>query len=363
MDWGTLAKASIIGATLTGCASTEVNYNAVDIATTYDTLITRQVAFNIVKTLKDEYSVPSFVKIATQTTQTLDAINPTLSIPFSAQSTLTESAASLVTGRSLQTAGSGLSLQFMTNRQQNYTLSPVIDPDGLRRIRSIYRYVTGHMSEFDFESDYPIIEVSANANPTSTTNTVVSGKFAGNDFTVTIGSPPKSTPATIYVRRICFHHTRSVCDSYVFVNVKPDTTFISQPGCVMCDLGHVRDGQPPNVHLLEKNPNLVGRNCEDSEDQRVVQQLTPCKEIEPYPLFFYRPDDIEQSQGIPVPAAGFDTLYLKGQPCLQAFYELALFTQEAASQGTGSPSSGGQSEGRKTQPLQPVSGPGLSLIQ
>jgi hypothetical protein len=357
-----LAMTSIVA----GCASTEINFNTLDIASTYDSLITKQVAFNLLKTLADPDGIPSYVKIATQTTQTLDAINPTVSLPLSVQRTLTETATSVLSGKSLQTAGEGLSVQLQTNRQSNYTLSPVIDPDELRRIRSIYQYVTGYISDFDFEVSYPIIETSPSsipAQPPSSGNVLVSGKIDGIDVTFTIAQPKIRKPEPqIYVRRTCLDPDplTGVCHRYGFVSVHPDTTFISLPGCIMCDLGIFRN-MNQNIHLLQKNPRLIGELC---ADKTAIQAESPCPEqYVTRDLLFYRPGEPIDTNAVFVASSGFKKLYVKGSNGLQAFYELALFTQEASSQGTGSPSSGGQSEGRKTEPLQRISAPGLSLIQ
>jgi hypothetical protein len=349
-------------ALLGGCASTEINYNALDVASTYDTLITKQVVFNILKTYKDQFGVPAYVKIGTQVAQTTDSINPTFSFPFSPQTTLTQmlTATGLTATKSLQTAGSGISLQIQANRNQNYTLSPTIDPDQLRRIRSIYQYITGYMSEYDFESDYPIIEAAASSGSVGNAPTLVSGSFAGSPFEVKIGGPlpmqyPQPAP-TVYVRRACAKSVGLRCIEYIYPIIRPDLTFIKPPGCVMCDYGtrlrSIKPGTPDNVILLQKNYRLVGRCFPDRDRPRCTDTLRD--------LFFYLPNEEPREDAYAVHDGGFATLYLKGLAGMQAFNELALFTQEAASQGTGSPASGGQSYGRKSEPLLTISGPGTS---
>jgi hypothetical protein len=331
-----------------GCASTQVNYNTLDIASTYDTLITKQVVFNIFKTLENEFGVPAFVKVTAQSAGTTDAVNPTLTFPFSPATTLTQTAASLTTGKSLATAAKGISITAQGQWNQTYTLTPVDDPDQLRRLRSIYQFVTGHITKLEFESDYPIIAVSGSSGSSASNTTIVSGSFAGSPFKVTIGGNPPNKKETTYVRPACatvdkdFH-----CTSYFWLSIKPDLTFIKLPGCVMCDFGNHAEGEPPNVVKLEKNPRLVGTPSGPNDP-------TACAKNE---LSFYLPDEPHGSDAIAIPSNGPNTLYVRGHCGLQAFYELALFTQEAASQGTGSPASGGQSEGRKTEPLQRISVP------
>jgi hypothetical protein len=67
--FGPYGLAAILAAALSACASTVSNFDALEIAGTYDTILTKQVVFNIYKTLQNQYGVPAFVKISTQTNQ------------------------------------------------------------------------------------------------------------------------------------------------------------------------------------------------------------------------------------------------------------------------------------------------------
>lgn len=241
---------------ISGCASAQVNYNTLDIGSTYDTLIIKQVVFNIFKTLENKFGIPAFVNVTAQSANTTDAVNPTLTFPFSPTTTLTQTAASLTTGKTLATAARGISLTAQAQWNQTYTLTTVDDPDQLRRLRSIYQFVTGHMDYRDFESDYPIIEVSGSSGSSSSNPTIVSGSFAGSPFKVTIGgnNPPKGPT---YVRRACLRADKAKCIVYTWISIKPDKTFIQKPGCILCDYGYHPPGYPDqNAIALEKNVKL-----------------------------------------------------------------------------------------------------------
>lgn len=371
--FGPYGLAAILAVAVSACASTVSNFDALEIAGTYDTILTKQVVFNIYKTLQNEYGVPAFVKISTQTNQVTEGVTATPSFPLSSTATLAQSAAFLTTGRTLATAGAAVSLPIQAQRVTNYTISPINDPDMLRRMRSVYQYATGYLSQFDFESDYPIIQVSAVAAAPASSSispTIVSGKIGANPFNVAIGPPPPGsppppgTPKKIqYFRRVCVAPSKEKfgeCGQYDFAPIKPDTTFVNLPGCIMCDLSNELSSKstPTTIAIvLQKNPKLWGRNCLDVD---FYKETTPCKN-EFTELFFYRPDEPIDSNAIPVSSNGLETLYLRPGFGPQAFYELTLFTQEASSQGTGSPSSGGQSEGRKNPSIQTISGPGNGL--
>lgn len=340
---------------ISGCANTQVSYNTLDIASTYDTLITKQVVFNILKTRENPTGIPAFVKVASQSAQTTDAVNPTLAFPFSPQTTLTQTAASITSGKSLQTAARGLSLQLQAQWNSNYSISPVDDPDQLRRIRSIYQYVTGNLTEEDFEADYPIIQVSG-TSAASSSKTIVSGSFAGSPFKVTIGGEKPDANKKKYVRRACHGFDKNGNCQWDWIGIKPDLTFIQPPGCVMCDyntpLSNYKPGVASNLYVLEKNCSLYGPQRRN-ENERGACPVNP----ELQRLFFYEPGEFIDRDAIAIASNGLTPLYVRGENGRVAFNELALFTQEAASQGTGSPTSGGQSDGRKTEPLQRISVP------
>ena len=79
--------------------------------------------------------------------------------------------------------------------------------------------------------------------------------------------------------------------------------------------------------------------------------------------WLYLPGTEIPHDAVPIPAGIGTQLYVKREidgtegEGLKSFYEFALFNLDAASVGTGSSASGGQSEGRVTTPLERVSVP------
>ena len=65
-----------------GCASTQLNYNAADLASSLNSLTKKQIFFNLTQALKDPEFVPSQVTISIGTAQTANAITPSLSLPL-----------------------------------------------------------------------------------------------------------------------------------------------------------------------------------------------------------------------------------------------------------------------------------------
>ena len=118
---------------VSGCASAQVNYNTLDIASTYDQLLTKQVTYNIVKSLESQYSLPAFVKVTAQTATTQYTVTPAVTVPLTNSiqqlGSLQLAAATKTFSNSTTStfAGKGLSLGSTDQWNQTYTLTPVID--------------------------------------------------------------------------------------------------------------------------------------------------------------------------------------------------------------------------------------------
>jgi hypothetical protein len=134
-----MRSASIVVLTLAlaGCASTQLNYNTLDIAENVESVYVRQALINLSRTIDDQTTVPSQIEIAAGTAQTSNSVTPSLTAPFS--HAVTRAASGAVTSTAL--AGGGLSLGASDAWQQSWTISPVTDGDNLRNLRALYRYV------------------------------------------------------------------------------------------------------------------------------------------------------------------------------------------------------------------------------
>jgi hypothetical protein len=361
--WGALCLS------LAGCASAQVNYNTLDIAGTYDQLITKQVTLNLQKSIDSKWSLPAFVKVTAQSAGTVNSITPMVTLPISGSiqqlSSLQKVATATTTqySRTGQFAGQGISLGGSDQWNQTYTLTPVIDTGSLRRLRVLYQFATRQIDSGDFESTYPIIEVgsagsSAGSSKTTTKLTIT---VDGKPVTVTQETGTSAGAdgnAIAYVRRTFLPpNPDGSFSGYTWRVVKPDTTFIEQPGCILCDYGDILPSiesrklgikEGTKVHILVKNYDL--RND-----------------------WLYLPNDSIPTDAAPLPAGIGRSLYvansINGTPGegLRLFYEFALFSEDASELGTGSASSGGQSLGRKTAPIQrisiPVAGGSTTLPQ
>jgi hypothetical protein len=346
--------------TLTSCASSQVNYNTLDIASTYDQLITKQVTFNLRKTYENPYGIPAFVKVSNQTATTQNSITPTFTLPLTDQITTALNGVGALTSRTSQFTGKSLSLSAVDQWNQTYTLSPIVDPDQLRRLQTLYQYVTktippfaGRDADYVFESTYPIIETSGSAQSNKSPDITITITGAGKPVTVKpTREMSNGPPKTQYVRRsIVFDENGNVVVqngriTFTWIPANPDITFVKQPGCILCDYGAILK-DPEKSAIADYATNKAKYDGAHELVKNVVLKND----------WLYAPNEAQGGPGaVPLPSSEFATLYVNSDR-LKYFYEFVLFTQEAASQGTGSPTSGGQSEGRKNPPPQNINIP------
>jgi hypothetical protein len=118
-----------------GCASTQLNYNAVEISATIDDVYTRETLNNLSKFIDNPFAIPSQVLMVGGTVQTVNTITPSATFPLTAQLAKTGAATPTLT-----TAGAGATLSGTNTAQQNYTIAPLNDADTLRNQQALYRH-------------------------------------------------------------------------------------------------------------------------------------------------------------------------------------------------------------------------------
>jgi hypothetical protein len=222
-----------------GCASSQLNYNAADLASSLNSLTKRQIFFNLAQALNDPEFVPSQVTISIGTAQTANAVTPSISLPLGspvATTTRFTAAASPSAQFSSQISNAvpALGVQVTDSWNQSWTMVPANSSNQLRRLRTLYQYATGTMPRADMTKDlnqeeaerqllceYPMQALAVSASP------------AGN---------------VIYRLEGCQDNNSRSPRSRV---VHADPTFTQGPNCVVCidDL---------NAKLLHPyvNPNL-----------------------------------------------------------------------------------------------------------
>lgn len=207
-----------------------------DIASTIDSLILKQILTNFSRTIDNPYTLPAQVDFAAGTVTTSNSVTPILTDPVSNVLTLTKTVvgANVTKGTQTNIPGQSLSISGNDTWNQSWTLDPITDVDKLRRLRALYRFaVYGNRQRLLCE--YNIQEGSGGgANQSNSPNvSVARTDQQGVTTTVNItGNAPAGKPDHKYVKKGC--DERGMPSKYASQYVSPDPAFLTQPGCVLC---------------------------------------------------------------------------------------------------------------------------------
>lgn len=158
------AIASIwLAMSLSACASTQLNFNTLDVAGSIESLYTRQVLNNLSTFASAPNGLPSQIDIQSGTVQTSNAITPNISFPLTGSSTrgFSGTVAALTGSGSRTFAGAGAGMTASDGWQQNWNITPLTDANTLRNLRALYRYAV-HSSDIRREYHVPRTKQGSN---------------------------------------------------------------------------------------------------------------------------------------------------------------------------------------------------------
>lgn len=235
--WCTGRMAAISTACLIvfGCASAQLNFNALDLAASSDDLITSQVLYNLGKFRSSPYAIPSQVTVPSGSATTTNNVTPTVGGPFSPSLTATvaNSAAAPLFFSSTKTRltpNGTVSASVGDQWSQNWALSPVEDPDELRRLRAIYRFGAGLTDKSGLACEYPLVQKQKGSGNATSTAQTVNVYVNGNRVTSQESKPPEHTPGAGTT-----NYSVPECPSADKKVGEPDAAFLAPPGCILCD--------------------------------------------------------------------------------------------------------------------------------
>jgi hypothetical protein len=136
----TKLSAIAIATALAGCATAQLNYNTMEIASTVESLQTRQILNNISKFIDDPDTIPDQIAIGSGNVSVTNSVTPNVSGTLS--STNVVAAARSTTRVVSQVLGASGSDQWT----ESWGISPISDGDALRRLRALYLFVANHDS-------------------------------------------------------------------------------------------------------------------------------------------------------------------------------------------------------------------------
>jgi hypothetical protein len=148
-----------------GCASTQLNYNTLDLASSTDNLVTQQVLYNFANFLDNPAAIPAQVTVSSGSATTSASITPSLTSPLSTGVT----AANVIASAKSTTitdavASKTFSLNAADTWNQSWSYAPVTDPERMKRLQALYRYAVdwsdwpGSRGNFEFVKNFPPIQ-------------------------------------------------------------------------------------------------------------------------------------------------------------------------------------------------------------
>jgi hypothetical protein len=135
---GSSLAATAIAVALAGCASAQLNYNTMEIASTVESLQTRQVLYNISKFIDDPDTIPDQIAISSGTVSVTNSVTPNIS------GTLAQSNVVAAARSATRTVTKLLSAAGSDQWTESWGISPISDGDALRRLRALYLFVANN---------------------------------------------------------------------------------------------------------------------------------------------------------------------------------------------------------------------------
>jgi hypothetical protein len=237
---------------LCGCASAELNYNTLDLASTTNSLVTRQVLFNLANFIDSDLAYPAQVVLNAGTATTTDSLTGTYSAPLDAALTTTNQIVRTVTATQ-STAFTGLATGVrgsasagvggVDTRTQNWSYTPVTNSFQANRLMALYRYVVDN-EDWQLKQDYAKLNKSVSYN-TSLCLHDNHGKKVDIDFKAA-AAPLQQTEAQIENSFTRCANGASVSGSgkaptitlsngtKTETEMVPDPYYLRGPTCVLC---------------------------------------------------------------------------------------------------------------------------------
>ena len=221
------------------CASTQLNYNTADLASSLSSLTKTQILYNLSQAVADPEFVPSQVTISIGSAQTANSIAPSVSIPLGPSLAVANRVATGArsTAQSTSTsaiAAPGIGVQFTDAWNQSWTMVPANSANQLRRLRTLYQFATGTMPRQDPSRDLTEKEAER--------------QFLCDYAIQSLAVQPESAGGNIrYQVDGCLDHSGAAASRLFHA----DPSFTQGPSCVVC----IEDlhGKAPRPHL---NPGL-----------------------------------------------------------------------------------------------------------
>jgi hypothetical protein len=226
----------------------------------------QQIFFNLAKTAENQWHLPAQVQLNTATLNARTSITPGFTSPMNetvtAIAAITKSATTSTTDTSQRSRpNQGGSLSAVVEGTSIWNVSPIQDPEALKRLQLLYQYGTGKITAADLTCDYPIprkpqgqksdLQTLADALAKVDTRPSRGPKAPAKVDAPHRGKAPKApeTPEAVKKEKVYLVGTdREFCSNIALSSPKvrkapdytaaaqnnPDLAFLTLPTCVLC---------------------------------------------------------------------------------------------------------------------------------
>ena len=111
---------------ISGCASTQLNHNTMDLASTTDDLLQRQVLHNLERFIDSDAAIPAQIVITSGAASTTNSLTPSISAPFANSVVQSVTPGKGVTGSQLTRPAITGSLSASDTWSQNRGFAPIM---------------------------------------------------------------------------------------------------------------------------------------------------------------------------------------------------------------------------------------------
>jgi hypothetical protein len=312
---------AIVACALVGCAAPLLNSNTLDLAATVDDLIVRQIVFNLTKIKDNEFALPAQVQIVNGQVSATLSVTPSIASPLnsalsSTSQIVTGSTNTLTRINTNNVSNASASVSGTAATTQDWVVNPVQDPEQLRRLRLLYQYATGYISQYDLVCSYPIpqkpektdtqnsdLKALADAlkserspapphrAPATRESPTDKDKPCINKSTSDKSSTDKSSTDKLpndKPARSCTYVRAERCDHpgpehrfWTSIGPNPDPAFLNSPGCVLCAYPN-RKFQKNFTNNTRIYPNLVSDDFQTyREDRQEIVEVVLNRDLMP----------------------------------------------------------------------------------
>ena len=237
VNWGRVMSATRVLACcvsslcLFGCASAQLNFNTLEIASTVESLQTKQVLYNISKFIDNPDTVPDQVVVSSGSVGTTNSITPNLSNTLVHTYATAAGAAATGLTRGLTQGQTAAATDQWT---QSWGIAPISDGDDLRRLRALY--LSAALGDFDPSQYPPRLVAVQGTRPTD---------------------PPKYVPDPYFTDAFHALSEKNLCKNWIYYTGPSASTGKERPPVVQNAIPLGRFGN----HDLYTTPEAKSRSC------------------------------------------------------------------------------------------------------